>query len=436
MAVFLRQEQNVPVTVHCDVAVLGGGPAGFAAAVSAARSGKKTVLAERLGVLGGTAAVGYVNPISGFFQQGRRVVGGIAWEFVQRLEKMGAAQIEYPKGHVSFHPEGWKLAAQRMVLESGAELVTNAALCGCALEGERLTHVTVAGKSGPEAIEAQCFIDATGDADLCRLAGAEMRTDPPEEMQPASLCFVLEGVDISTPLLKNSIHHTGAGGTHSLCREIHDYLQDCAARGELEQFGGPWFSSMVQGGAVTVNVTRRAGDGSSREALTRMECRLREDMFRIVELLRRQYPEFRHCSIVASALNAGVRESRRIVGVDTVTGQDMLSGRLWPCPVARCAHPMDVHAPRSSDQQLKDFDTAAYIPHTALMPRGVRHLLAAGRCISADAQAHATLRVQATVMAVGEASGLMAAMLCDAEAIDPAVLNGLIRRRGIISEGL
>ena len=70
------------------------------------------------------------------------------------------------------------------------------------------------------------------------------------------------------------------------------------------------------------------------------------------------------------------------------------------------------------------------------MPRGVRHLLAAGRCISADAQAHATLRVQATVMAVGEAAGLMAAMLCDAEAIDPAALNGLIRRRGIIPEGL
>ena len=434
MAKLVRLRQDVPVTVHCDVAVLGGGPAGFAAAVSAARSGRRVLLAERLGVLGGTPAVGYVNPISGFFQQGRRVVGGIAWEFVQRLKEMGAAQIEYPKGHVSFQPEVWRLIAQRMVLESGTELMTNVSLSGCLKDEDRLTHMIVAGKSGPEAIEAKCFIDATGDADLCRLAGVEMLKDATEERQPASLCFVLDGVDTTTPLLKNSIHHTGAGGSHSLNQELHDYLKGCVARGELEQFGGPWFNSMVQGGAVTVNVTRRSGDAANREALTRLECRLREDMFRIVALLRRQYPEFRHCSIVSSAVNAGIRESCRILGVDTVTGQDMLSGRSWPCPVARCAHPMDEHDPLSSGQRLRDFDTAAYVPHTALIPRNVRHLLAAGRCISADAKAHATLRVQATVMAIGEAAGLMAAMLCNEAFIDPAALKDAIRERGIIPE--
>ncbi len=435
MAEVLRQSRDVPVTAYCDVAVIGGGPAGVAAAVSAARAGKRTVLAERLGVLGG-AAVGYVNPISGFFQQGQRVVGGIAWEFVQRLQALGAAQIEYPKGHVSFHPEAWKLVAQRMVLESGVELMTNMTLSDCAREGARVTYVILDGKSGPEAVDARCFIDATGDADLCRLAGAEMLPEAGEGYQPASLCFVLEGVDVTTPLLKNCIHHTGAGGSHSANDTIHAYLDACVERGELEQFGGPWFNTMVQGGAVTVNVTRQGGNGADRRELTRMECQLREDMFRIVALLKREYPEFRSCSIAASGINAGIRETGRIRGLDTVTGEDMLSARPWPCPVARCAHPMDVHYACSSAQTVDYYASAAYVPHTALIPRGAQSLLAAGRCVSADARAYATLRVQATVMAIGESAGLMAAELCDHGEIDPQRLRTAIRQRGVIPAGM
>ncbi|MBR0227598.1 MAG: FAD-dependent oxidoreductase [Clostridia bacterium] len=431
---FVCQQRKVPVTEHCDVAVIGGGPAGFAAAVSAARNGKSTVLAERLGALGGTASLGYVNPISGFFQNGNRVVGGLAWELVQRLEELGAARVEYPKGHVSFHPEAWKLTAQRMALESGVRLMTNMTLSGCMLDGWRVTHAVLDGKSGPEAVAARCFIDATGDADLCRMAGAEMM--PANTLQPASLCFVLEGVDVTTPLLKDSIHHTGAGGSHSVNDTIHAYLEACAQRGELEQFGGPWFNTMVQGGAVTVNVTRRAGNAADRAELTRMECQLREEMFRIVALLKREYPEFRECSIVASGVNAGVRETRRILGLDTVTGQDMLAGRRWPCPVVRCAHPMDVHDARSSAQTVDYYASAAYVPHTALIPRNLDGLLATGRCISADAMAYASLRVQATVMAMGESAGLMAAEICDHGVIDPSRLSAAIRQRGVIPSGM
>lgn len=430
----VSQRREVPVTAECDVAVIGGGPAGFAAAVSAARAGKRTVLVEKTGVLGGTASGGYVVPLSGFYQKSVRVVGGIAWELAQRMIGMGAAQVEYPKGHVSFHPEAMKLVMQRMALESGVQLMTNTVLDGCSMEENRLTHVTVMGKSGPEAVRADCFIDAAGDADLCRMAGVKMQPEDAQEMQPASLCFALEGVDTSTPLLKDCIHHTGRDGTHSVNQEIRDYLQSCVERGELEQFGGPWFNSMVQGGAVTVNVTRRAGNAADRADKTRMECLLREDMFRIVALLRQKYPEFRHCAIVSSAMNAGVRETARILGLDTVTGEDLLTGRIWPCPVARCAHPMDIHAAANSSQQLRYFDTPAYIPHTALIPQGAERLLAAGRCISADRTAFATLRVQATVMAIGESAGLMAAQLCDRGRIDPEALKATIRQRGIIPE--
>ncbi len=426
---------NAPVNEVCDVAVFGGGPAGLVAAISAARAGKKTVLVERLGALGGTAAMGLVIPISGFFQNGRRVVGGIAWEMVKRLEEEHAAIVEYPKGHVSYHAETYKLIAQRLCLESGVRLMTNATFVDCLCQNGRITHGVISSKNGWEAIEASCFIDATGEADLCRRVGVPMM-EAEEDLQPMSLCFVLEGVDTETELMHDCIHHTGKNGTHSSNQIIRDYFNKCVARGELEQFGGPWFNTLVQGRAVAVNTTRRAGNAADREDMTRAECLLREDMFTIVALLRREFPEFRHCSIVASGVNAGVREAGHILGLETVTGESMLAGREYPCAVARCAHPMDRHNARTSDQTLQYFNSAAYIPHTALIPREISNLLVAGRCLSADAAAYASLRVQATLMSVGESAGVMAAQYCDLGRsfadLDAAMLKQTLDQRGII----
>lgn len=421
--VYLQKE--VPVVGEYDVIVAGGGPAGFVAAISAARMGCRTALVERLGFLGGTATAGLVMPISGFYHREKRVIGSIPWEFIRRMQEVGGAQVEMPKGHISANVELYKLIAQRMVMEAGVDLYTNSQLSHCMMDGQ-LTHIYIESKNGTEALAGRCFIDATGDADLYQMAGAPMQEK--SEMQPMSLCFVLEGVDVTTALLRDSIHHDGKGGRPSANAEIRAYLLECVEQGKLRQFGGPWFNTLVQGGGIAVNVTRSAGDGADRASMTRADLQLREDMFTIVSLLKEKYPEFKDCSIVSSGVNAGIRETWRILGQYTLTGDDLRQGRQAACPVARCTHPMDIHKASSSQQTLVRLEHAACVPHTALVAQGVGNLIAAGRCISADREALASLRVQGTLMSVGEGAGILAALACQQKCAVSEVPETLLSR--------
>lgn len=422
----LSLTKTIPVVGEYDVVVCGGGPAGFVAAVSAARMGCRTALVERLGFLGGTATAGLVMPISGFYHSGKRVIGSIPWEFIRRLEAEKGAVVELPKGHISANIELYKLIAQRMVQEAGVILYTNAYLSHCEHSGGTVRHIVMESKNGTEAISARCFIDATGDGDLCRMAGVPMQEQT--EMQPLSLCFVLEGVDVSTPLLRDSIHHDGRDGKPSANAQIREYLLECVKQGKLRQFGGPWFNTLVYGGGIAVNVTRSAGDGADRASMTRAELQLREDMFTIVSLLKERYPEFRNCSIVSSGVNAGIRETRRIRGVYTLTGDDLRENRPFACPVGKCTHPMDIHKASSSQQTLVRLNHAPDIPHTVMIPRNAANVLAAGRCVSADREAFASLRVQGTLMSIGEGAGILAALACRENCGVAEVPEELLRR--------
>jgi hypothetical protein len=396
-----------------DVVVCGGGVAGFTAAVSAARAGLRTAIIERFNSFGGTATNGNVMPISGFFHKEKRVVGGIGWELVERLAKYGAAQVEMPKGHVSANIEYIKLEMQRMLLESGVALYMNSYITDCITENGRITHVVFESKSGTEALEAKCFIDASGDGDVAHLAGAPMM-EKKEELQPMSMCFLLDGVDLTTDLMKDCIHHNGLGGKPSENKVIREYL--LTRTDKLGQFGGPWFNTLLRGNSVAVNMTRAAGDSTDRESQTQAELKMREDMFTAVDLLKEHFPEFKDAHIVSTPIMVGVRESRHILGVQPALAEEMLSGKRYPCEVAHCAHPMDIHSAKSSAQKLIRFESAAFVPHGALVPQGSKNLVVAGRCLCADQGAYASIRVQATLMSIGEAAGLMAALHCSSGA--------------------
>lgn len=395
--------QQVPVVGDYDVVVCGGGPAGFVAAVAAARGGARVALVERFGFLGGMATAALVAPISVFSYHGQRVIGGIPWEFVKRLADMGGALVEQPLNNVAFDPELYKLLAQRMVLESGVALYTNTVMTGCQIAGGRVSAVLLVNKGGAQALTARAFVDATGDADLAFKAGIPMQPQA-NECQPGSLIFALDGVD--TDRLP-SMHHNRQGVN---CHDLKARERLLKGSEAVPEFGGPWFCTLLRRGRVLVNMTRRGVNALDCRDTARAECAMREDVFRLAALLRERVPEFRDSYVVQVAPAIGIRESRRILGLHTITAEEYLSAEPYPDWVSRSCHPIDVHRAGGARQDVRFLEKAAYIPYRAMVAPGFHNLVTAGRCISADRRAFASIRVQAPAMGTGQAAGVAAAL--------------------------
>jgi len=389
------------------VIVVGGGPAGCMAAIAAARSGCSTALVERMSFLGGMATGGLVMPVSEFNKNGRRVIGGIAWETMERLAEMGAADLSYPIGNVPFDPEAYKYVLQQMIQEAGVALYLNTMLTGCMRQGTLLTHALCTSLQGSFALEGKCFIDATGDALLCGFADTPFQPVPSaQECQPATLCFRLGGVD--TAHLENI--HLSHPNTRYFNSRVRSVLEELRHEQPVPNFGGPWFCWTMREGVVNVNITRAALDSADPLQASQAACQLRSDAFRFTELLRRHVNEFRDCYLMETAALVGCRESRRIAGLHVLTGSELLSGNPFPDAIACSAHPVDIHVAANSSQQVTFLEKEGFIPYRSLCIANYPNLLAAGRCISADRVAFASTRVQAPCMATGQAAGTAAAI--------------------------
>lgn len=426
--------KSVPVVGSYDVVVCGAGPAGVIAAIAAAREGASVALVERFGFLGGMATAGLVMPLSVFIYQNKRVIGGIPWEFIERLEAMGGGYIEKPLGNVAFDPELYKLCMQRMVLEAGVTLYMNSYLTGTVVGTDgRVECVVIENKSGAEALEAKVFIDCTGDADLAAMAGVEMQPMNGEPLQPLSTYFILAGVDTSSPLIAEAMHHNKQG-VNCHCLPIREYLLEHAEELNMPEFGGPWFCTTLHEGCVAVNMTRTAADACDNRDYTAAECRLREDVYRMADVLRDNFAEFKNCYVASVATQAGIRETRRIKGVHTMTAEEYMSGYRYEDSISRGAHPIDIHATKGSSQVTHFLEQAAYVPYRALIANNYPNLLVAGRCLSADRKAFASMRVQASCMGTGQAAGVAAAMCakvgCSVQSVDIGALVERLKALG------
>ena len=424
--------------VMYDVAVAGGGIAGCMAAVSAARLGAKVILIERYGFLGGTLTACGTGPMMTFHAGRTLAVRGVTNELVERLKSRG-----FSTGHIfdttgytytvtPFSAEGMKLVLEEMLTEAGVTLLYHSAVCGVVKEGQRLRSLEVFGKNGKRSIQADVFIDASGDCDLSMLAGLGYTKGRKSDgkCQPLTMNFKVTGVDIDRvkqyimanndefPRLEGDL-----GKVTRACRlSIGGYvktLEKARSEGRItfEREDILFFETNTPD-EVIVNTTRVLNaDPTLPEDLTRAEIEGRKQIWEVYELLRERVSGFEKAQLEFSGPFIGVRSSRQIKGSYTVTAQDIVGCRVFDDTIACGGYPIDVHSPDGSDSSMYEetklslgYGDIYTIPFRALITDGIDNLITAGRCISADFEAQAAIRVSPNAGATGHAAGAAAAL--------------------------
>ena len=272
--------------------------------------------------------------------------------------------------------------------------------------GTTITHIIIENKNGGEAIAGRYFIDATGDGDLGRMAGVPMQPKS-EYMQPASLIFMLGGVDTdSLPMIR---HAKQGVNYHDLAiREILERLRESDP--SIPLFGGPWYCGVLERGVVLVNMTRSYADMADNREQTRTELQMREEVHLFSRLLKENVPAFKDSFLIQTATQTGIRETRRIKGAYTLTGEDYINAVDFPDAISRGCHPVDIHSASTTGQRCEFLKDAAFVPYRCLYAEGFPNYLVCGRAFSADPVASASVRVQASCMGLGQAAGAAAAL--------------------------
>lgn len=426
-----------------DVAVVGAGPAGLAAAVSAARLGAHTVLIENHGYPGGTAVHANVPHIMGFSRNERQIVGGFAEEFVRRLAADGRAEVgrHEPLGSGPILDSVWttvhaiRVVANSFVRDTGVEPLYYTRLIGAdavAVSGEgpdaetarrRIAAILVDRAEGTGIVRAKTFVDATGDAVLVHRAGGRTRTASPEEAMTKTMIITVGGVrDFDRD---------------SVAQRFDRYVR----AGDVPFPEQTYFMgrSTPNPGEVSLNFTLTTGDALRSADMTRMDMELRDQIDIALDWFRRAFREFENACLVDSAVEVGVRSGRVIVGRETITQQDIDEDT----PVAE---PIGIGVRYYGDHGISSFrspwakkhNAPRAIPWRALLPADFENVAAAGRCISVEPRVVTCVRLIAQCMATGQAAGVNAALAAQAGSslLDvgyPAVRDLLLDQRAVLS---
>lgn len=408
MDFYTEPERKIEIADRTDVLVAGGGPAGYSAAIAAARNGADTILVEQFNCVGGMATSGMMS----HFTDG--CDSPLFDEMMDRVHRETAGIFCPAQGagrHQISH-ELLKKVLLDMLTEAGVRLKLYTFVCDSICENGRVRGVVTESKSGRKALLGTITVDATGDGDVAARAGAEFQLGREEDSrcQPVTLMFRIGGVDYSRAHLPGSFEHlldVPKGEIQALARE---HLP--APAGHVLVYP-TWLPD-----EVCVNMTNVTGiDGTRAEELTRAELVCRKQMPEIVLFLREYLPGFEHCYLVTSAQNVGVRETRHFKGLYTMTAEDIVAGRVFDDWIA--THNwfnFDIHnvegAGLDKDGAQKHFSARGQytIPYRACVPEKVDGLLLSGRNISGTHKAHSNFRVMPICMNIGQGVGTAAAI--------------------------
>ncbi|MEE2725604.1 MAG: FAD-dependent oxidoreductase [Candidatus Latescibacterota bacterium] len=394
------------LTEQYDVIVLGGGTAGVIAAVQAGRIGARTLLVEKAAALGGTTTIGGVNFPGLFHAWGQQVIAGIGWDLVRScVEESGGTLPDfthYQQPHhrlqIRVNPHVYSALCNEAVVQSGADMLLHTMVADLREEGSDGWQVDLCAKEGIIRCSSRVVIDATGDANATSIAGLPLQH--PEEKQPATLTYRVGGYDpakLDMARLNSAFDAEVKAGRLS--------YTDASWNTTGANLGRWLHSRGVQSNHIH-HIDARDSAGK-----TRLELQARKSLLSLYRFLRRQ-PGLEDLTIEYIAPECGVRETATIRGEATVTVHDYQSGRLWEDAVCYSFYPIDLHVSSGSglDMEMLTEGIVPTIPRAAMIPKGSRNFLVAGRCISSDRLANSALRVQATSMGTGQGAGALAAL--------------------------
>ena len=397
---------SVAKRIRTEVCVVGTGAAGATATIAAATAGADVLAVERYGFMGGISTQ-VLDTFYGFFTPGtepRRVVGGIPEEVVRRLQAREAC-IYRPNTYgagmgVTYEPDQLKVVWETLARDRGAELLYHSFVLDALTEEGTVTGVLAATKRGLIAIEADVVIDCSGDADVAAAAGAPYEGPEETKVQAMTTTFRMINVDVER--------------AEAVPKEtLHERMEEAAATGDYDL---PRREGSVhvtpQKGVTATNMVRVADvDGTDPEALTAAEIEGRRQAVEYVRFLQDYVPGYEEASIGAFSTQIGIRESRRIEGLYRLSREDVLGARTFEDVIGQCGAPIEEHHSGEDTrwEYLPEGETY-HIPYRALLPREVRGLIVAGRCCSADHDAHASVRNMGQCMLMGQAAGTAAAI--------------------------
>jgi hypothetical protein len=438
-------------TIECDVLVIGGGVTGVAAATAAARNGANTILVESKPFVGGNATTGLClhNFVT---KNGRQVVFGIAQEMVDRLIEVGGAVGHIPyKGPMNYvtpvDGDMFRTLATQMLDEAGVTVLYGVNVIGAESDNGYVEGVEVALKGGLSKIKAKAYIDSSGDADVAVFAGANYRKGDRKtgKMQPISMILrtygtdtrlIAESIGVSEPAMANKkglsepipVYFNGSFSEwNDVIREKNIFPND----DHMVFFNTVWPNQ------VNVNTSAISGlDGTDPRALSHATVKLTQQCAKIGEFLKEYVPGFKD-AYFKSSIFAGVRQTRNIEGLYEITDEDVNSGRKFEDTIGQVCFPVDIHDPDTGQATFYQIgsDGAFDIPYRSLIPKGLKNILVAGRCISASHYAHGATRNMAPCLVMGESSGVAAAIASQQGAnvseIDVRKLQDTLEEQGV-----
>lgn len=415
------------IAQNVDVLVAGGGTAGHVAAIQAARAGARTALIEMGGQLGGTLTTGLVSAPAYFWSRTRQVIAGIGWELVCKTKALDGTPMpdfEHPEQrrpsfHVHLNPYHYALVAEEACLEAGVDVHYHEIVSGVTADAGGWVVQTM-GKNLQRTVRTREIVDCTGDADLVGLLGWERVRDTVR--QPGTLGFRLGG------------YETAALDADEIQRRADEAFADGRLhQGDFWLTDRPFIDFLRNGGQNQQHIF--GADSTTSATQTRASVEGRRALLRLLRFVR-SLPGCQSAGVEMLATQAAVRETWRIVGERTVTCDDYLTGRLFDDAVCYTYYFIDVHTEAGVDQQFVEADAVPTVPLGALIPRGSRRLLVAGRTVSSDRRALSALRVQASCMAMGQAAAAAAALGAATRAASRDVpldeLRSLLREHGAI----